>query len=107
MARVLRRLNVGTEIRHPLLADPDVVFVLRVPGNSEFLDWQMEGGHQRLNAMIHGVIRMEGHPDSAAFGAPGTAERRAYVDAMDAETLLEVSTVLDQAMRVSDDERKN
>jgi hypothetical protein len=103
----LRRQNVGTEVRHAMSRHPGVVAVLRVPSASEVFAWAGTDLPRGLEEVVHGVVRLEGADDAAAFGAPGSAERLAYVDAMDLRDIWELTRAVSALGTLAEGEAKN
>lgn len=103
----LRRTNVGEIVRHPLSRYPGVVALLRVPTNSEMLLWFDGSANAHILAVTNCVVGLEGHPEADAFGAAGTPERRAFVEAMDPTEVVELGKALDALGAITEVEAKN
>jgi len=110
-----RKKTLEREVRYVLeqdrAASPAPVWVLLNPGAREWAEFQNGLADQQYTADVVAVerfvARLEGHPDAAALGAPGSKERAAYVDALPVKLIKELALEIAALAWLGEPLRKN
>lgn len=84
-------------------------FVIRPPSRrvwASLVDGARGNNEALFEAAARCIDRLENHPDAAAFGAPDTEPRRAYLDDVDVAVISELGNAVAATM-LSETDRKN